>query len=95
MSTTPAARSLAALAEAVEDARHYVRQAAEAADRAALDLGDAPGSHQCLYDAVDYVAEVAAQVDDARDTLAEAERWTRSAVRDLAKAEDAAEGADS
>lgn len=94
MSTTPAARSLAALADAVDTARHYVRQAAEAAERAALDLGDAPGSHQCLYDAVDYVAEVAAQVDDARDTLDEADRWTRIAVRNLAKAE-AAEGVDS
>lgn len=95
MSTTPAARSLATLAYAVEDARHAARLATEAADRAALDLGDVPGAHECLHDATDYVAEVAAQLDDARDTLAEAERWTRSAVRNLAKAEDATEGADS
>lgn len=87
MSTTPAARSLAALADAVDTARHYVRQAAEAADRAALDLGEAPGSHDALYDAVDYVDEVTTQVDDARDTLAEAETWARHAVRSLARAE--------
>ena len=88
--STPAARSLAALADAVDTARHYVRQAAEAADRAALDLGDAPGSHERLYDAADYVAEVAELVTDARDTLAEAETWTRHAVRNLARAEEVA-----
>lgn len=87
MSTTPAARSLGALAEAVEDARHAVKLAAEAAERAALDLGDAPGSHECLFDATDYAAEAAALVDQARDTLAGATVWTRNAVRNLAKAE--------
>lgn len=90
MTTTPAARSLAALAYAVEDARHAVKLAAEAAERAALDLGDAPGSHQGLYDATDYAAEAAALVDDARATLAEAETWAHRAVRNLAEAEGAA-----